>query len=217
MQQSPLAALERPLQTVALRSSEAARKPGPGQGRGPKPRPEVPAQAARAVLPARAWPPGRPEFQSPCVPYLGPPAGCKEGAPPRGCSVGCRRRGVKGPETEPRCRRRCRFGELSSQPIAREAGDVRQPPPGLQATLQAPTPPSYPNTSSWQSQALPHRFSVPCCFPAQALGSNPQLHPVSNLPSAALCLGRVEASFSGCPILHPHLLPTWSQAHIFTL
>lgn len=40
-----------------------------------------------------------------------------------------------------RCRcRRHRFGELSSQPIAREAGDVRQPPPGLQATPQAPTP-----------------------------------------------------------------------------
>ena len=61
-QQSPLAALKRQLQTVALRSREAACKPGPGQGRGPKLRPGVPAQAAGAVLPTRARPPGRLEL-----------------------------------------------------------------------------------------------------------------------------------------------------------
>lgn len=61
-QQSPLAALKRQLQTVALRSSEAARKPG--QGRGPKLRPGVPAQAARAALPTRARPPGA--LAAPC-------------------------------------------------------------------------------------------------------------------------------------------------------
>ncbi|XP_043436046.1 translation initiation factor IF-2-like [Prionailurus bengalensis] len=90
--------------------------------------------------------------------------------PPRGCSGGCRRRGVKGPETEPRRRRRRRrrrFGELSSQPIAREAGDVRQPPPGLRATPQAPTPPSYPNTPAWPSAPRPHTCPDSLCVPAR--------------------------------------------------
>ena len=87
--------------------------------------------------------------------------------PRRAAAVnGCRRRGAKGPETKPRCRRRRRFGELSSQPIAREAGDVRQPPPGLRATPQAPTPPSYPQHLVLAEPAsathVPGSLLIPC-------------------------------------------------------
>lgn len=135
------------------------------------------AYAGRQDCSTRSLPATRPPEGAAPRPLPGPPADCREEDRPRGCSGGCRRRGVKEPETKPRRRCRCcRFGELSSQPIAREAGDVRQPPPGLQATLQAPTPPSNPNTTSWQSDA--RSLPLPCPGASRSTPPPPREHPL---------------------------------------
>lgn len=95
------------------------------------------------------------------------------------------------------------------------SGSHRQ---GSEPPLRPPPHPHTPSTSSWQSQPLPHTFPVPCCSPAQGLSSNPHLHPVSNPPSALLCLGRAEASVLWLPDSSPstlsHVVPS---THFYTL
>jgi hypothetical protein len=100
-QQSLLAAPQRQLQTVALRSGEAARKPGPGQGGGRGCGQGCLRRPRELSFPTHTPPVGLPAIgclqSDHCLTWSRQLTAGTE-PPPRGCSGGCRRRGVKGPE-----------------------------------------------------------------------------------------------------------------------